>query len=355
MSGPSLVFVLPSLQPGGAERVVIQLANGAARHVATTLVVIDGRGPFRDLVDDQVELIDLRQQRVRSGTLPLLRFLRTRRPDAVIASHTHVNILLGMLRPLIPRATRTVARQADLRGSIGPGDRRVRLAQRTVYRGLDLVLATSPWMATDVARRHRGPIAILPNPVDVASLRATVPAAAPRTDADEGRHFVHVARLFAAKGVHDVVDAFAAGSRPADRLTLVGDGPEQQSLHDRVARLGLGERVRLTGFDPDPVRHVIGADALLLASYSEGMPNVVLEALAVGTPVIATDELVTLQGLASTLPAGVLRLVPRPDLAHAIAETPRRSGTLLPSLLPDEHHLDPVIDRLLMLVVEAGG
>lgn len=348
MSEVGLMFVLPSFHAGGAERVVIHLANAAAREVPTTLVVMDGAGPFRTLVDARVEVLDLGRPRARSAALPLARLIRERRPRAVVTSHTHVNILLGAMRPLIPRETRTVGRQADLRGSIGRSDRRVRIAQRTLYRGLDVVVATSPWMAEDVGRRHRGRIVVLPNPVDVAALREQ--ASDVEHDGRAGRRFIHVGRLVAAKGVHDAIEAFAAGSATDDTLTIVGDGPEEATVRARVDVLGLASRVRLVGFDPQPAPHVAVSDVLLMASHSEGMPNVVLEALAVGTPVLATDDLVTLHGLADRVPAGALRLVPRTELARAIAAAPAAPATGAgprPSLLPGDHAPKAVVARLL--------
>lgn len=356
MSATDLMLVVPSFQAGGAERVLIHLANGASRSVRTALVVMDGAGPFRTLVDDRVEVIDLGRPRTRSAALPLVRLLRVRRPGAVMTSHTHVNILLGALRPFIPRATRTVARQADLRGSVGRSDRRVRLAQRTVYRGLDVVIATSAWMAEDVGRRHHGRIAVLPNPVDVVGLRAQ--AEDITRDGRAGRRFIHVGRLVAAKGVHDALEAFIAGSTPDDTLTIVGDGPEEEAVRARVAALDLEGRVRLVGFDPRPAPHVAASDVLVMASHSEGMPNVVLEALAVGTPVLATDDLVTLYDLAARIPEGALRLVPRADLERAIAASPAATAAGVgarPSLLPDEHLPEAVVTRLLDLALGDAG
>jgi glycosyltransferase involved in cell wall biosynthesis len=355
MSGPHLVLVTPSFQAGGAERVIIHLANAAARSVRTTLVAVDAEGPFRVLVDTRVEVVGLGRSRARSAALPLVRLLRERRPDAVITSHTHMNILLGGMRPFIPRTTRTIGRQADLRGSIGRADRRVRLAQRTVYRGLDVVVATSAWMAEDIGRRHRGRIVTLPNPVDVSVLREQAAAVLPHERA--GRRFILVGRLVAAKGVHDALEAFAEGSGPDDTLTIVGDGPEGEAMKARSRALGLGTQVQWVGFDPHPAPRVAASDALLMTSHSEGMPNVVLEALAVGTPVIATDDLVTLRDLATRVPDGALRFVPRRDLARAIAATstgPASDVRPRPSLLPEEHLPDAVVSRLLEIVFEGA-
>lgn len=352
-----LMFLTPSLDAGGAEQVLVQLANGASGSVDVTLVSLTGGTALRDRVAPAVHLLDLGRGRVRAAALPLVRLIRASHPDVVIASQAHVNILLGLLRPFLPSTVRTVVREADLRTGRSVSHRATRLAQRTIYRGHALVLATSSWMAEDLARRRGGPIAVLPNPVDEDGLRRRAGHAPASTSA--GHRLVHVGRLVPGKRIADLVSAFHVGAGPEDTLVLVGEGPERAPLEQQVRRLGIEARVTFAGFDPHPERHLAHADALVLTSASEGMPNVVLEALAVGTPVLATDELVTLRGLSATVPYGALRLIPRDDLARALGELPtvvRTPTDPLPaSLLPPEHRLPAVTGLLLSLVRRTGS
>lgn len=357
-----LMFVTPSLQPGGAERVVVNLANGCAGHVPTTIVSLSRPGgALQARILDAVEVVDLGAHRVRASATRLLRLIRTRRPAVVVTSQAHVSILLALLRPLIPPDVRMVARETEIRTGRSLGDRGVRFAHRTCYRAHALVLASSRWMAVDLARRRHGPIAILPNPVDEAGLRtnaADVPTPAERSEAGAaGRRFIHVGRLVPEKRIDDVIDAFVAGGRAQDRLLLVGDGPERRRLSERIDALGFAGRIRLVGFDPSPERRIARSDLLILASASEGMPNAVLESLAVGTPVLATTDLVTLDDLAASTPDGALRIVPRAALATAVAGfTPLPSAVrgLRPSLLPEEHRQETVVRQFLELVHSGG-
>lgn len=354
-----LLFVTATLRPGGAERVLVNLANGCAAQVPTTLVSLSlPGGALRDHVRDDVELIELARPRVRSAAAALVRLIRSRRPAVVVTSQAHVTILLALLRPLLPSGVTTVAREADLRSGRSLAHRGVRLAHRTLYRAHALVLASSRHMADDLARRRRGPIAVLPNPVDEVGLRTSATSSpGAHDDAGTGRRFVHVGRLVPEKRIVDLVEAFAAGATTADRLVLVGDGPERTRIAERVAHLGLADRVALVGFDATPERPVARADLLILASASEGMPNVVLESLAVGTPVLATTDLVVLQDLATEAPHGAVRLVPRGSLASALAATAptREDGAVpRPSLLPPEHRQEAVVDRFLALVGVRG-
>lgn len=141
-----------------------------------------------------------------------------------------------------------------------------------------------------------------------------------------GRDFVTVGRLEPQKNLPLQLEAFALGRAPGDRLAIVGDGSLHDQLRDQIAQLGLGEAVTLSGFDPHAAERMAGCHALILSSDYEGLGNVVIEALARGVPVIATDCSSTTRGLLAADgfgPAPHGWLVPVQDrdrLAEAIAK-----------------------------------
>ena len=351
-----IVLVVPSLAMGGAERVMLLLARGLAQAgVDVTLVAIDGSGPLRaELATPPFRFVDLGLRRARTALPTLVRTVRALRPDVVISSQTHLSALLVLARPLLG-GVRVGARE-PMRWVDGPRERAtVRVARRVAHRRTDLVLATSPAMRTQLSGLLQRDVGVLPNPVDVDVVRAR--AAAPVRAGGPGRRFVFVGRLAPGKGLEDLLAHFARSTDPTDHLTIVGDGPLAETVHATVARLGLDARVRLTGMLTDPVPLIAGADAVVLPSVSEGMPNVALEALAVGTPVLATTDLVTLVDLAQRTPDGSLRLVERAALGEALAVTPVLGPGPRPSLLPTEHHLADVVTalrRLLAAPTDAG-
>jgi glycosyltransferase involved in cell wall biosynthesis len=340
------LLVLPSFQVGGAERVVILLARELARRGAqVTLVAIDGRGPLRAEVDG-VEVIDLGRHRALTSLPALIRAIRCRRPTVVISSQTHVSTLLALTRRSLGDIRLVVREPATW--IAGPSERgSVRVLRRLVHRRTDLVLASSEEMRAQLAGLMNRPVEVLPNPVDVDALRARAVGAV--REPGSGRRFACVGRLAEGKGLDDLLIAFSEHAEEADHLSLVGDGPLRSDIESTVARLRLGGRVRITGMLADPIPLIAGADALVLPSYSEGMPNVALEALAVGTPVLATTDLVTLRDLAQLTPAGALRLVDRAGLGAALSNVPMLGvgGPPRPVLLPDANRMEHVIDLLL--------
>jgi glycosyltransferase involved in cell wall biosynthesis len=102
-------------------------------------------------------------------------------------------------------------------------------------------------------------------------------------------------RLFPVKAFELAVDAVAAC--PDLELEILGEGPERGALEERIARRGAADRIHLRGHDPDPLPRVGSWRAMLVTSHHEGNPIGVMEALAVGTPVLSTD----LRGVAEIL------------------------------------------------------
>lgn len=109
----------------------------------------------------------------------------------------------------------------------------------------------------------------------------------------DARLMVYVGRFVEAKGLNELIDAFAqmAQDDPRDRLALIGDGVMKADLQARIQALGLQDRIHMPGgLAPQDVATWIGASSLLtLPSWSEGYPNVVVEGVACGRPVVATD------------------------------------------------------------------
>ena len=158
------------------------------------------------------------------------------------------------------------------------------------------VVAVSSPAAAD-ARRYYGlkakQVIAIPNPVDAISLEAAVAAGPPPTR-DSRYTIVCVGRMTSEKGHECLINSLAALREgypdfPLPRVWLVGDGPLRPELESLAARLDLSSAIVFVGHVANPAPWIAAADALCLPSIFEGFPNVMLEAMAVGTPVIASD------------------------------------------------------------------
>lgn len=288
----TVFFLLPTLGGGGAERVVTTLI----RHIDQTrfrlvLGVVDSSNErFRDHLPPDLQLIEFRRQRVRQAILPILRTLWRLRPHLVFTTLDHLNTIMAATKPLWPPGVKHVVR-ATSNGSLDTS--RARGAQAVAYRSADLVVYQSIAMRDlyeSALKLSRVRSAVINNPVDIAQIRSA--AAEPlETGYDPAAfNFVVVGRVDPVKGFDIAINALAELGRRDVTLTLLGEGNAEltDELKMLVTRRNLGDRVRLLGFQANPYPYIAAADAVVLPSRSEGFPNIVLEALALQRPVVAT-------------------------------------------------------------------
>lgn len=193
----------------------------------------------------------------------------------------------------------------------------------------------------------------LQNPVDVSRIRLEA-LSNHRGSGGAGRCFVAAGRLTTQKGFDRLLEMFAESAGPEDRLAILGEGPLGEELRQRVNELGIGERVNLTGFLDNPWAWFAAADAFLLPSRWEGMPNVALEALACGLPVIATPESGGIAEVAAVAAPGAVQVVKAGNnFIQAMREVPCRPKDTLPkSLLPPQYQLESVVDTFASWLTE---
>lgn len=297
-----LLFLIPSLQGGGAERVVLTLL----RHLSSerfdlALAVIDGRCPayFEDLPPN-VAYFDLQSSRVRYSLLRILRLVWSRRPKVIFSTLGHLNLALALLKPLLPRGTRLVARETAVVSDMLRAQRGGAvwsLAYKRLSGRFDKVICQSYSMRNELVSRFgyeaRNTV-VIHNPIDIDRIRRL--AVEPLPTSIGGRWLgngdqitlVAAGRLSHEKGFDLLIEAIALTANPQLRLVILGQGPLREPLENLATRLHVSDRVDFIGFDANPYRYFARASAVVLSSRSEAFPNVVLEALACGAPVIAT-------------------------------------------------------------------
>ena len=158
----------------------------------------------------------------------------------------------------------------------------------------DGIVAVSEGVAADLrgqVPRAAGKIVTIHNPVVGPGLAEQAAEAVEHPWFGDGEPVVlAVGRMAAEKDYPTLLRAFAEVARSrAARLVILGQGPERESLLELAARLGIGDRFDLPGFDVNPFRYMARASVFVLSSRFEGFPNVLAQAMACGSPVVSTD------------------------------------------------------------------
>ena len=336
-----VLFLIPSMICGGAQRVFSILLRRLDRNrFEPHLAVLEAGGAYWGEIPQDVVVHELGVSRVRYAAPAVVRLVRKVRPDAVLSTLLHVNLTLAAVKPLLPRNTRVLLRETVLTSAIfqpqADDPRTWRWLLRRLYRKADKVICLSRSMSDDLAEHFGVPrdmLVCIHNPLDVQRIRESV-GGATNPFGGGGPHLVSVGRLALQKG-HDVLlEAMPETLKhlPSATLTIIGGGPMAAELTARAQQLGLEHAVRFAGEQENPWKWVKHADLFVLPSRWEGMPNAVLEALALGTPVVATDCPGAMREVQREVPELVL-VPPEDPAALARAMVAQCSGPGMPRRL----------------------
>jgi len=281
---------------------------------------------------DETKLILLGVRRARGASLPIARFLREARPDILISMPAMMSVpaMLGSLLVGRNRA-KLIVYQGDTSSSDVALDHRNHLRMRSLpwlarllYPRADGITAVSEGMldilSQTVSLQHCR-TAVIPNPVDVESVIAQNHAQPdhPWLQRKQGPVIVSLARLVKRKNFPLLLEAFAIVRQSMDaKLVIFGNGPERRSLEDLIMRFGLKDVVSLPGYSENPFGNIKSADVFAMSSFDEAFCLVIVEAMACGAPVVATDAIGG--GPRSVLANGTYGMLVRSGDAQALAD-----------------------------------
>ena len=297
----SIWLMIPSLHGGGSERVTTTLLRHLdRRRWKITLVVVDGQNSvFASDIPTDVHVLDLGCKRVRHALPMIIDMLWRHRPHVVFSTLGHLNLALSLIRPILPSKTMYVARETNIVSRLiayYPMPRLWSWAYRLFYSRFDRLICQSEDMAQDLVQGFGLPehkIRLIHNPVDLERVSQFVedaaddPALWARWQAADGLRLVAAGRLATEKGFDMLIAAMGICRDLPLTLFILGEGGLRAELEEQVREDALQDRVVLCGFQRNPYVYLARADAFVLSSRFEGLPNVVLEAMACRTPVVA--------------------------------------------------------------------
>ena len=301
MNKKHIVFFMPSLSGGGAEQVTFNLIKqmNTEKYNVTALLF---RRPLEDTkepkiiqnLSDQVNIIELKGARLRTSFFELIFKIRKLKPDLIFSSLAYLNFTLVLLKKLKLISSLLALREANMpERNIFHSSHPIIMKKlyKWSYPHVDLLIVSSSMMKKEFlsfCNIKKENIKVMMNPVDSDYLR--LKANEEVNFQNKGLRLVASGSLTYQKGFDRLINWFKELKLPGASLSILGEGPERDKLSDLIKSLGLEKKVNLLGFKKNPWKWVSGSDILILTSRWEGMPNVALESLALGVPVVSSSE-----------------------------------------------------------------
>jgi glycosyltransferase involved in cell wall biosynthesis len=330
-----IAFFLPSLIGGGAERVMLNLANEMSRQgVNVEFVFAKAYGPYLSQLSKEIRCVDLKSDRMVFSLLPLARYLKSKKPHALISALDHVNIASILAKKIANVTTKNIITLHSSpsfkinKKNVFSRRAILHFLLKYAYPFADELVAVSKGVAdsyTHIAKLNFDRFQIIYNPVINTELieKSKQPVDHPWFNTKECPIVISAGRLSPEKNFSGLINAISLVRKKTPvRLVILGEGEQRGSLENLAENLDIGDSILLPGFVDNPYKFMAKADLFVLSSIREGLPTVLIEALATGTQVVSTN---CKSGPEEILRGGELgRLVPTDDtdeMAKAIYES----------------------------------
>lgn len=294
-----VLFVTASTTGGGAERMLFNIIRSLdAGHEARLFITSDARVP--QAYREDVESYNAEKIHAISAFTKLVKYIREYRPDHVFTTSSNIGYMIVLAKKLLRAKYKTYIRCAVPPSEIYQTDIKTRLLNRVIsltYNSADLIIAQTDYSRDDLIKAyHLSPerVRTIRNIVDTVFVNKQADELIPTELIPSNYNIVAAGALYSVKGFDLLIEASAPLIKGTDRhLYILGEERYEDGYKDfllkKIVEAGAKENIHLLGHRKNPYPYFKSADLFVMSSRKEGYPNVVLEALSLNTPVVATD------------------------------------------------------------------
>jgi len=318
----TVIIILPSFAGGGAERVALSLLDNIDRKkFKPILIVLNKMGPLRANIPKE-NIINLNIVHLRFAIFKLIKVIKVNKPDVIFSTFPHITLPLLIIKNIIFNNSVFIAREPNMVG-LSLKHASFSILLKFLYKFFmpkaDKIIVTSKAMQNDLLNRgiDQSKLFLIHNPIDKIKIRKInnfirYPG--------KGLRLVFAGRLVYQKGIDRILPIIK--NLKDCHLTILGNGPMKPFLEKMIIELNIKNKIKFIDFSSNVNSYIASADYLLLPSRWEGLPNVVLESLILGTPVISFKEILGLHDI---------KLLVDKDNLH-LCSNEREMGALLSKL-----------------------
>lgn len=283
-----IVFILPSLVAGGAERVVSFISQNINKGVFDPVLLIAGRSEETVYDVSNVEVIYLNKSRLLNALPLILKYLKAHKPHIVFSSISHTNKAMSIIAPLFKK-TKFIGREATILSKRKNEKKARKYSPITLlpkgFKNLDMLVCQSEDMAKDMKDNFfltEDTIRVINNPI------SNLPPLKSYQNDTNKRKFITVGRLVEVKGHIRILEILSKLNEPFS-YTIIGSGPLKDQIFDKAAELSIDSCINYIPYSNTINDYLTQHDLFLQGSFVEGFPNALLESCVAGIPVIAFD------------------------------------------------------------------
>ena len=300
MDRTKIAFFLPNLAGGGAEKVSINLLREMVKYknLQIDLLLGNAEGDFIDDVPEGVNVIDLKTNRVLKTLPALIMYLRNSKPYSLLSHISHTNVVALLAKRISNTNVRVFVvehNNLSARNTFLLRKRMLRPLMKWLYPSAEHVVAVSEGVANTIHHQlklNQTKIVTIYNPVVMPEIFEKMKVDLPHQWLNENTIpvFLAVGRFTEQKDFSNLLEAFATTLKSIQaKLIILGDGKLRAELERKIATLDLNNHVSMPGFSENPYSFMSRATCFVLSSRYEGLPTVLIEAMACGCNVVSTN------------------------------------------------------------------
>ena len=297
MNRPDLTFVIGSMRIGGAERATLHLMNGlVTKGLNIELVLLHKAGDFLAKVDPKITIVNLNKRKASQSIGIFKKYLKTNNPKTLFIVQNHIQLMVLFTvkisswkgKIILSEQSTYLKNLKGLKGFVQ------KFLSKIFFPRADSIIAVSEGVAVELKRifpKLESKIHVIYNPIITNEFIKVKDRPVDHPFFNRGNIvIVSAGRLAKSKNFDLMIRAFHKVNKTVPvKLIIFGDGEENHHLKNLINSLHLTDDVSLPGFVSDPCMYFSKADLFVLSSDFEGLPGVIIEALACGCKVVSTD------------------------------------------------------------------
>ncbi len=292
-----ILFLINSLESGGAEKVLIKILNGLNWELFSfDLALLKKKGFYIDHLPSHIKIFDLgvKGEKIRMYLLKAVsRLTKIEKKYDIVFSLMWESNIVNLMASLYSKKRRIISERINLSdyiNSIFSNTNKyfAKTLTKFLYKRTDMLITPSEGVKSQLIGNFKikdNLIRVIPNPLDLEEIRKLYQEEIDIKDP----YFLYVGRLHEQKNIPLLLKAFRELQRENIKLLLIGEGQERDYLTNLARKLQIMEKVIFKGFQNNPYKYMNKAICLVLPSNFEAFPNVLIEAMATGCPVVSTD------------------------------------------------------------------